>query len=73
MLGKKPLFSHTLRVKLAVNIQTHKKVAIKFLRIRSPGISKHKALDCLIKEIKVLAHCEHKNIAKIIEASLNGV
>ena len=34
---------------------------------------KHKALDCLIKEIKILAECDHPNIAKIIEASLDGV
>jgi hypothetical protein len=34
---------------------------------------KHKALECLIKEIKILAECDHPNIAKIIEASLDGV
>lgn len=39
----------------------------------SIGISKHKALDCLIKEIKILSECDHRNIAKILEASLNGV
>jgi len=30
-------------------------------------------LECLIKEIKILAECDHPNIAKIIEASLDGV
>lgn len=35
-------------------------------------MSKHKALECLIKEIKILAECDHKNVARIIEASLNG-
>jgi hypothetical protein len=34
---------------------------------------KQKALECLIKEIKILAECDHPNIAKIIEASLDGV
>jgi len=63
----------TCRVKLAVNIETQRKVAIKFLRVSTPGISKHKALECLIREIRALADCEHKNVAKIIEASLDGV
>jgi hypothetical protein len=39
----------------------------------TPGISKHKALECLIKEIKILSECDNPNIAKIIEASLEGV
>ncbi len=37
------------------------------------GISKHKALECLIKEIKILAECDHPNISKIIEANLDGL
>lgn len=36
-------------------------------------MSKHKALECLIKEIKILSDCDHVNVAKIIKASLNGV
>jgi hypothetical protein len=47
-------------------------VAIKFLRVSNKAISKHKALECLIKEIKILADCDHPNVAKIIEASLDG-
>lgn len=61
------------RVKLAIDLFTNKRVAIKFLRVSNPGISKHKALECLIKEIKILADCDHPNISKIIEASLDGV
>lgn len=34
---------------------------------------KQKALECLIKEIKILTECDHPNIAKIIEASLDGI
>jgi serine/threonine protein kinase len=60
------------RVKLAIDINTNKQVAIKFLRV-SPGISKHKALECLVKEIKILSECDNPYIAKIIEASLNGM
>jgi hypothetical protein len=40
---------------------------------KAASMCKHKALDCLIKEIKILAECDHPNIAKIIEASLDGV
>ena len=59
---------------MAVDLHHNKQVAIKFLRVRSQGIiSKHKALECLIKEIKILSDCDHGNVAKIIEASLNGV
>lgn len=63
-----------IRVKLAVDLHQNKEVAIKFLRVTTPGVvSKFKALDCLIKEIKILSDCDHANVAKIIEASLNGV
>lgn len=47
-------------------------MAIKFLRVGS-GISKQKALDCLIKEIKILSECESPFVAKILEASLDGL
>jgi serine/threonine protein kinase len=59
-------------VKLAVDLQTYKRVAIKFLRVSNKTISKHKALECLIKEIKILSDCDHPNVARILEASLNG-
>jgi hypothetical protein len=42
------------------------------LRVSNDSISKHKALECLIKEIKILSECEHPNIARIIEANLDG-
>ena len=48
-------------------------MAIKFLRVHQAGISKHKALECLQKEITILALCDHPHIAKIIEASFDGV
>lgn len=38
-----------------------------------PGVSKHKALDCLHREIKILSQCDHPNIARIKEASFDGV
>jgi serine/threonine protein kinase len=47
-------------------------VAIKFLKVHAGG-SRRKALDCLHREIKILAECEHPNIAKIIEASFEGI
>ncbi len=70
--GKHFLF-RPYRVKLAIDLFTQKRVAIKFLKVSNPGISKHKALECLIKEIKILADCDHPNISKIIEANLDGV
>ena len=73
MRGKSLSFVKRYRVKLAVDLSTNKQVAIKFLRVSTPGISKHKALECLIKEIKILSDFEHQNIAKIIEASVDGV
>lgn len=57
---------------MALELDTNKQVAIKFLKV-GLGVSKHKALDCLIKEIKILAQCDNPFIAKIIEASLDGV
>lgn len=59
-------------MKLAVDLNSNKQVAIKFLKVH-PGISKHKALECLLKEIKILTQCDHPNVAKIIEASIEGV
>jgi serine/threonine protein kinase len=64
----------TCRVKLAVDLHLNRRVAIKFLKVsKAASMCKHKALECLIKEIKILAECDHPNIAKIIEASLDGV
>lgn len=50
---------HLYRVKLAVNLNNNKHVAIKFLKVHNSGISKHKALECLLKEISILTECEH--------------
>lgn len=36
-------------------------------------MNKQHALECLYKEIKILQECDHPNIAKIIEASFDGV
>lgn len=66
------MFDLMFRVKLAIDLYSSKQVAIKFLRV-SPGISKHKALECLIKEVKILADCDNPHIAKILEASLDGM
>jgi serine/threonine protein kinase len=71
--GKIFSFNHSFyRVKLALDLSTNKRVAIKFLRVSNKAISKHKALECLIKEIKILSDCDHPNVARIIEASLDG-
>jgi serine/threonine protein kinase len=73
MLGKIFHFNKSFcRVKLALDLSTNKRVAIKFLRVSNKAISKHKALECLIKEIKILSDCDHPNVARIIEASLDG-
>lgn len=57
---------------MAIDVTTKKRVAIKFLRV-GPGISKQKALECLTKEIKILADCDSPYVAKILEASLDGI
>jgi hypothetical protein len=36
-------------------------------------LSKRKALECLHREIKILADCDHPNIAKIKDSSFEGV
>ena len=74
MPGKLIPAYNKFRVKLAVDLQTNKRVAIKFLKVsKAASMCKQKALECLIKEIKILTECDHPNIAKIIEASLDGI
>ena len=74
MPGKQLYIIKKCRVKLAVDLHTGRRVAIKFLKVsNAASMCKHKALECLIKQIKILAECDHPNIAKIIEASLDGV
>lgn len=72
MLNSSNVINFLHRVKLAVDLNKNKQVAIKFLKVYA-GSSRRKALDCLHREIKILAECEHPNIAKIIEASFEGV
>lgn len=67
------IFNHFYRVKLAVDLNRNREVAIKFLKVHQSGVSKRKALDCLHREIKILSDCDHPNIAKIFEASFEGV
>ena len=62
---------HTYRVKLACDLVTRKEYAIKFLKF-SPSMSKYQALELFINEIKILSQCSHPNIAKLVEASLDG-
>lgn len=56
---------------MALDMNRGKHVAIKFLKVHS-GTSKRKALECLHREIKILADCDHPNIVKIIESSFEG-
>src|SRR5712671_1055400 len=67
-----PLLTIFYRVKLGVDLKTSKQVAIKILKVKQ-SINKHQALDCLYKEIKILTQCDHPHIAKIIEASFDGI
>jgi hypothetical protein len=48
------MINHYYRVKLAVNLETCKEVAIKFLR-PTAGVSKSKALESLLNEIMILS------------------
>ena len=53
------------RVKLALDLKTKQKVAIKILKVqagRAAEFSKHQSLECLFSEISILAECDHKNI-----------
>ena len=72
MQGKFLVVFNIFRVKLALDLYTNERVDIKFLRVSNISISKHKALECLIKEIKILSDCDHPNIARILEASIDG-
>jgi serine/threonine protein kinase len=57
---------------LGIDLKTSKQVAIKILKVKST-INRNHALECLYKEIKVLTQCDHPHIAKIIEASFDGI
>ena len=53
---------------------TQREVAVKILKTSdsSPNISKRMMLDSFFNEIKILSHCRHPNIVKLIDASFNG-
>ena len=39
---------------------------------RSLNLSKRMMLESFFNEIKILSHCRHPNIVKLLDASLNG-
>jgi serine/threonine protein kinase len=49
-------------------------VAVKILKThdKSLHLSKRMMLDSFFNEIKILSHCRHPNIVKLLDASLNG-
>ncbi len=61
-------------MKKAVDIATKREVAIKILKTteKAEGLSKKLMLESFFKEIKILSHCDHPNIVKLIDASFNG-
>jgi serine/threonine protein kinase len=59
------------RVKLAIELSTGQKVAIKFMRVKNM-VRKKDCLDCLLQEINILTECRHPNIVKILDASFDG-
>lgn len=56
---------------MGIHIQTQKKVAIKILK-ENDVLSRLKSLECFFNEVNILTHCDHPNVAKIIEAQFNG-
>lgn len=62
-------------MKLAVDLQTRKQVAVKILKTKEDGeplINKFQSLESLHREISILAQCNHRNIVKIKAASFDG-
>jgi len=57
-----------------LDLVTQREVAVKILKTSdsSPNISKRMMLDSFFNEIKILSHCRHPNIVKLIDASFNG-
>ena len=60
------------RVKLAVDLRSGTKVAIKIMRTKNM-LNKKECLECLFTEISILSACRHPNIAKILDASFDGI
>jgi serine/threonine protein kinase len=59
------------RVKLAIDMETGKEVAIKIMRVKNM-IHKRECLECLFTEINILTECRHPNVVKILDASFDG-
>lgn len=72
MRSKHFKMNNFFRVKLAVDLKSQKQVAIKILKVKQQ-MSKRIALECMFKEVKILSQCDHPNIAKILEASVDGL
>lgn len=59
------------RVKLAIDLETKKEVAIKFMRTKNMS-NKKECLECFFTEINILTECRHPNVVKILDASFDG-
>lgn len=59
------------RVKLAIDLQTKKEVAIKIMRTKNMA-NKKECLECFFTEINILTECRHPNVVKILDASFDG-
>ncbi len=64
-------FLFLFRVKLAIDMQTRKHVAIKIMRTKQM-VNKKECLECLFTEINILTECRHPNVVKILDASFDG-
>ena len=52
-------------------MRTSKEVAIKILKVKTQP-NKRESLECLFREMQILACCRHPNIVKLLEASVSG-
>ena len=59
------------RVKLGIDINTGKQVAIKIMRVKQM-VNKRECLECLFQEINILTECRHPNVVKILDCSFDG-
>ena len=59
------------RVKLAIDMKTNKKVAVKIMRTKHM-VNKSECLDCLFTEINILTECRHPNVVRILDANFDG-
>ena len=57
-------------MKRAVDMTSHKQVAVKILKIRTESYkSKKVILEHFLREIKILSKCSHVNIVRLLDAS----